>query len=264
MALVHVSLLQMLFQLHAEAGFGGLLGTEGTPPEAAVASMPLSSVAHQHEEQISGAPAAAAAAEPVTPAGPQAATSTAAAAVPRSAPASAAQPHTDRGGAVLPAQAARLAELHGTVLASSSTICLEAELDVVVQLLTVPRAVVCNTPPEGASATQLLSSGWQAAAYACRVLQHTGELLGLTVEAAALCLYLCMYLCMRCCYALASRGKSMCLLLLTARQHWRHAFARSSDDLLLLLQVISCKRSVFHFWKPLLTVALFKSSHQCC
>ena len=87
---------------------------------------------------------------------------------------------------MLPAQSACLAELHGTVLASSSTICLEAELDVVVQLLTVPQAVVCNTPPEGAPATKMLSSGRQAAAYACRVLQHTGEQLGLTEEAAAL------------------------------------------------------------------------------
>ena len=87
---------------------------------------------------------------------------------------------------MLPAQAARLAELHGTVIASSSTICLEEELDVVVQLLALPWAVACNTPPEGASAAQLLSNGQQAAAYACRVLQHTGELLGLTGEAAAL------------------------------------------------------------------------------
>ena len=87
---------------------------------------------------------------------------------------------------MLPAQSARLAELHGTVLASSSSICLEAELDVVAQLLTVPEAVVCNTPPEGASATGLLSTGWQAAAYACRVLQHTGEQVGLTEEAAKL------------------------------------------------------------------------------
>ena len=178
---------------------------------------------------------------------------------------------------MLPARAARLAELHGTVLASFSTICLEAELDIVAQLLTLPQAAVCNMPPEGAPASKLLSSGRQAASYGCRVLQHTGEQLGLTEEAAALAGSTgCILHIQRCAYT----GPVHAMLLhacwhrqvdmpatvdsvpALATRGCHHS--RMSNSLLLLVQVISYKRSVCHFWRPLLTIALFESSHQSC
>lgn len=73
----------------------------------------------------------------------------------------------------LSSAAARMAGLHGRILAGNAAVQLAAEVDLLLHLLALPAGAVAAS---GSTSARLLPSGLAAQAYSATVLQHSGEL----------------------------------------------------------------------------------------